>query len=61
MIHEDKLIKIVFVKTVDNLSDSFTENVNGETHSRHSESFVLDCDDLDNEVDKDIPGRVSQD
>ena len=33
---EDGFIKIIFVRTKENVSDVFTKNVNGDTYDRHS-------------------------
>ena len=59
MIHEDKLIKIVFVKSEDNYSDMFTKNVNGEVYGNHVDAFVLDRSAVDDEDDSNA-GRVSE-
>ena len=36
----EKVIKIVFVRTAENKSDVLTKNVPGEIHDRHSDNFV---------------------
>ena len=36
----DGLIKVIFVRTHDNLADDFTKNVNGDTFQRHSVHYV---------------------
>ena len=39
---EDGTIKIVFVKSGDNMSDPFTKNVNGELYDKHSRNYIMD-------------------
>ena len=39
---EDGVIKIVFVKSEDNLSDSLTKNVSGEIYNNHLGAYVGD-------------------
>ena len=36
---KDKIIKIVFVRTADNKSDGFTNNVSADIHEKHSQDF----------------------
>ena len=37
---EEGFLKIIFVKSTENLADGFTKNVNHEMYSRHIESYV---------------------
>jgi hypothetical protein len=39
---EDGFIRIVFVRTVDNVSDSFTKNVTGDIYEAHVKEFIAD-------------------
>jgi hypothetical protein len=39
---EDGFIRIVFVRTVDNVSDSFTNNVTGDIYEAHVMEFIVD-------------------
>ena len=39
---EDGVIKIVFVKTNDNIADVHTKNTNEETHNRHNNVYMAD-------------------
>jgi hypothetical protein len=39
---EDGFIRIVFVRTVDNVSDSFTKNVTGDIYDVHVKEFVAE-------------------
>jgi hypothetical protein len=37
---EDGFVKIIFVRTTENLSDGFTKNVSGEIYDKMTESYV---------------------
>ena len=37
---EDGFVKIIFVRTNENLSDWFTKNVNSEIYGNHKEAFI---------------------
>ena len=39
---EDKFLKIIFVKTSENLSDGFTKNVSGDIYEKHMPEIVTD-------------------
>jgi hypothetical protein len=39
---EDGFIRIVFVRTANNISDSFTKNVTGDVYDAHTKKFVAD-------------------
>jgi hypothetical protein len=39
---EDKFIKIIFVRTDDNVSDGFTKNVSGDIYDRHCKEFIAE-------------------
>jgi hypothetical protein len=39
---EDGFIRIVFVRTVDNVSDSFTKNVTGDIYEAHVKEIITD-------------------
>jgi hypothetical protein len=39
---EDKFIKIIFVKSEENLSDGFTNNTSVEMYERHHGEYVAD-------------------
>jgi len=41
---EDGFIKIVFVKSEENLSDFFTKNVSGEVYEKHKDAFIANKD-----------------
>jgi hypothetical protein len=56
---EEGFLKIIFVKSTENLADGFTKNVNHETYSRHIESYVSEKENWKNdgengEKEKDI-------
>ena len=42
---EDKLIKVRFVKTKENVSDIGTKNVDTATHKAHESEMIKDGDD----------------
>ena len=37
-------IKIIFVRSADNMADPFTKNVIGEVYDSHVKEFVIDCE-----------------
>jgi hypothetical protein len=39
---EDGFIRIVFVRTANNVSDSFTKNMTGDVFDTHTKEFVAD-------------------
>ena len=39
---EDGFIRIVFVRIIDNVSDSFTKNVTGDIYEAHVKEFIAD-------------------
>jgi hypothetical protein len=42
------VIKIIFVKSLENKADIFTKNVNGEIYKEHIENFIIHCQVLKN-------------
>jgi hypothetical protein len=44
---EEGMIKIVFVKTEENMSDVFTKNVTSEVYDSHVDEYVQDRRDID--------------
>jgi hypothetical protein len=40
----DKFIKIIFVRTDENVSDGFTKNVSGDIYDRHCKEFIAERD-----------------
>jgi hypothetical protein len=40
----DKFIKIIFVRTEENISDVFTKNVSGDIYEKHCKEFIADRD-----------------
>ena len=44
---EDKFLKIIFVKTKDNLSDGMTKNVTREIYEEHTPQLIHKKSDLD--------------
>ena len=40
----DKFIKIIFVRTEENVSDGFTKNVSGDIYERHCKEFIAERD-----------------
>jgi hypothetical protein len=40
---DDRIIKIEFIKSVENQSDIFTKNVTQEIYERHVEKFLEEC------------------
>ena len=53
---EDDIVKIIFVKTQDNIADVYTKNVNEETHLKHNNIYMADID-MDHTSEH---GRVSR-
>ena len=43
---EDNIVKVVFVKSEDNLSDCLTKNVNGEIYDKQKDGYVAERDYL---------------
>jgi len=43
---QDGFLKILFVKTENNLSDGFTKNVNAETQEKHGASYIVHQKDI---------------
>ena len=39
---EEGFLKIIFVKTKDNLADGFTKNITGELYGKHSNEYLSD-------------------
>ena len=39
---EDQFLKVIFVKTLENVSDGFTKNVSGDVYDAHVKEFLLD-------------------
>ena len=39
---QDEFIKIIFVKSEDNVSDGFTKNVNGDLYESHVQHYLCD-------------------
>jgi hypothetical protein len=56
---EDGFIRIVFVRTIDNVSDSFTKNVTGDIYEAHVKEFIVDRTYL--EYVMDMPQEGCQD
>ena len=46
---KDGVIKVEFVRSEDNVSDSATKNVTGELHDKHLDTSTADKDYLDEE------------
>lgn len=44
----DGFLKVVFVRTHDNLSDGFTKNVSADIHERHTPSYVMPREEVNN-------------
>ena len=44
---EDEFLKIIFVKTAENVSDGFTKNVSSETYESHIKEYLSKRNDLD--------------
>ena len=42
---EDGIVKIVFVKSINNDADIFTKNTGGEIHNAHVEKFSEELDE----------------
>ncbi len=38
----NKFIKIIFVRTVNNVSDGFTKNVTGDIYEKHCKEFIAE-------------------
>ena len=56
---EEKVVEIIFVKTADNIADSFTKNVTGDIYDGHSGEFVWNKTEVSNTCLDCIPaGRV---
>ena len=43
---QDGFLKILFVKTENNLSDGFTKNVTGNIQEKHGESYIVHQNDI---------------
>ena len=44
---EDKFLKIIFVKTMNNLSDGMTKNITREIYEKHTPQLIHKKSDLD--------------
>jgi hypothetical protein len=42
----DGFTKIVFVKTTENKSEMFTNNVNGKAYDEHIDNYIMDHKDI---------------
>ena len=45
----DKFIKVIFVKSEDNVADIFTNNVQSEILNKHDKNFIWSVEDLKDE------------
>ena len=48
----DGFIKIIFVRSGDNDSDSFTENLGSELHERHSDKMIIEKGNEEQRIEK---------
>jgi hypothetical protein len=48
---KDVFICIVFVRTLDNVSDSITRNLTGDIYDAHAKDFVMDCTYIQEVID----------
>ena len=44
---DDGFLKIIFVKTAENVSDMFTKNVSSDIHDKHKGGYIWTKEDLD--------------
>ena len=51
---EEGFLKIIFVKTVENVADGFTKNIHGDAYRRHLGSYVMHKEDVDLEKDENL-------
>lgn len=56
---EEGFLKIVFVKTKDNLSDGFTKNVTSDVYDRHTPQNQIDKEEILKSTETET-GRVSE-